>query len=253
MQDNAGIERRAHANSAQKFARKVSKIPEIRHVSRTKNCKHSASVRRAYCTASLRLDRVSIAFRSEKESVQHWDHANFAPNSRERIAKFPKKFGAPRAQNFRGLGRRGCASLRISLQLFSESAYALTQDNARIQRRDDANVAQKSEKAREKFAKFPEIRHAPHTKKMRALGQRALRIFHNVAESLSSHNCIQIRKRNRPASGSRKFCAELARKKFQRFRKNFGAPRAQKLRELGQRDCANHRTCLLYTSPSPRD
>ena len=129
---------------------------------------------------SLRVDWISIAFIFEKESVQRRDHANFAPNSRERIAKFPKNFGAPRAENLRELGPRGCANLRISLQLFSESVYAFTQDNARVQRRDDANVAQKT---REKFAKFPEIRHAPRTKNLRALGQRALRILHNVAES----------------------------------------------------------------------
>ena len=44
-------------------------------------------MRCAYFTTSLRVDRVSIAFRSEKESVQHRGHANFAPNSREKIVK----------------------------------------------------------------------------------------------------------------------------------------------------------------------
>jgi hypothetical protein len=38
---------------------------------------------------------------------------------------------------------------------------------------------------------------------------------------------MQIRKRKRLASGLRKFCAELARKKKSKFPKNFGAPRAQ--------------------------
>ena len=104
-----------------------------------KKCVHSASVRCAYFTASLRVDRVSIAFRSEKESVQRRDHANFAPNSRERIAKSPKNFGAPRAQKLRELGQRGCANRKTSSQLFSESACVLMQDNARVQRRDDAN------------------------------------------------------------------------------------------------------------------
>ena len=99
--------------------------------------------------------------KSFEESVRRRDHANFAPNSRERIAKSPKNFGAPRAQKLRELGQRGCANRRTSLQLFSESACVRMQDNARVQRRDDANFAQKS---REKFAKFPEIRHAPRTK-----------------------------------------------------------------------------------------
>ena len=52
----------------------------------------------------------------------------------------------------------------------------------------------------------------PRAQKLHALGQRALRILHNVAESLLNQYCIQIRKGKRPASGSRKFCAQLARK-----------------------------------------
>ena len=129
--------------------------------------------------------RVSIACRSEKESVQRRDHANFARNSRERIAKFPKNFGAPRAENLRELGPRGCANLRISLQLFSESAYAFTQDNARVQRRDDANVAQKT---RENFAKFPEIRHAPRAHKQFACTRpaRAARTLQRRGELIDS-------------------------------------------------------------------
>ena len=85
----------------------------------------------------------------------------FPPNSRERIAKFPKFFGAQRAQKLRELGQRGCAKRRTSLQLLSESVCVLMQDKSRVQRRDDANLAQNS---REKFENFPEIRHAPRTK-----------------------------------------------------------------------------------------
>ena len=164
-----------------KSREKFAKFPEIRHAPRTKNCVHSASVRCAYFTTSLRVDRVSIAFRSEKESVQRRDHANFAPNSRERIAKSPKNFGAPRAQKLRELGQRGCAKRRTSLQLFSKSACVLMQDNSRVQRRDDANLAQNS---REKFENFPEIRHAPRTKNcMHSASVRSVRILHSVAES----------------------------------------------------------------------
>ena len=57
-------------------------------------------------------------------------------------------FGAPRAQKLRELGPRGCANRRNSLQLFCESACVLMKDDARVQRRDDANFPQKS---REKF------------------------------------------------------------------------------------------------------
>ena len=120
-----------------------------------------ASMRCAYFTTSLRVDRVSIAFRSEKESVQRRDQANFAPNSREKIAKFPQNVGTPRAQKVRELDQRGCTKRRTSLKYFCDSICVVLQDNARVQRRDGANFAQKS---RENFAKFPEIRHAPRTK-----------------------------------------------------------------------------------------
>ena len=126
-----------------------------------KNCVHSASVRCAFFPTSLRVDRVSIAFGSKKESVQRRDHADFAPNSREKNAKSLQNFSAPRAQKLRELGQRGFANRRTSKQLFSESACVLTQDHARVQRRDDAIFSQKS---REKFAKFLEIWHAPRTK-----------------------------------------------------------------------------------------
>ena len=108
-----------------KIARKICKISGNPARPAHKNCVHSASVRCAYFTTSLRVDRVSIAFRSEKESVQRRDHANFAPNSRERIAKFPRKIGAPRAQKLREVGQRCCAKRRTSLQLFSESVCIL--------------------------------------------------------------------------------------------------------------------------------
>ena len=49
-----------------------------------KKCVHSASVRCAYFTTSLRVDRVSIAFIFENESVKRRDHANRARKSRER-------------------------------------------------------------------------------------------------------------------------------------------------------------------------
>ena len=115
-------------------------------------------------------------------SARRRDHANFAPNSRERIAKFPKIFGTPRAEKLHKFGQRDCTNCRTSLQLFCESMCVLMQDNARVQRRDDANFAQKS---REKFAKFSEIRHAPRIKKLRALGQRALHNSRNVAAALN--------------------------------------------------------------------
>ena len=148
--------------SAQKIARKIYKISENPARPAHKNCVHSASVRCATLqNIADRVDRVIIACISEKESVQHRHHANFAPNSCEKIAESPENFGAPRTQKFRKLGQRGCEKRRRSLKLFSELACVLMQDKARVQRQDDATFAQNS---REKIAKFPEIRHAPRTK-----------------------------------------------------------------------------------------
>ena len=62
------------------------------------------------------------------------------------------------------------------------------------------------------FCKISRNPARPAHKKLRAVGQHALRILYNLAESLPSQHCIQIRKSKRPASESRKFCAQLARK-----------------------------------------
>ena len=106
---------RDEANFAQHSREKIANFRKSGTPRAKKTCVHSASVRCACFTTSLRVDRVSIAVRSEKESVPRRDHANFAPNSRERIVKSPKNFGAPRAQKLRELDQRGCANCRTSL------------------------------------------------------------------------------------------------------------------------------------------
>ena len=170
---------------------------------------HSTSVRCAYFTTSLRVDRVSIAFRSEKESVQRRDHANFAPNSRERIAKSAKNFGAPRAQQLRELGQRGFANRKTSLLLYIDSACVLMQDNARVQRRDHANFAQKSCKKLQNFRKSG----TPRAQKNCAHSSIVSCAY--LTPSLRVDRvriAFRSEKSKRPASGSRKFCAQLARK-----------------------------------------
>ena len=114
-----------------------------------------------------------------KKSAQRRDRANFAPNSRERIAKSPKNFGAPRAQKLREVGQRCCANLRTSLKLFFESVCVLMHDCARVQRREHTKFAQKSGEVLQNFGKSGTAR----AQKLHALGQRALHILHNVAES----------------------------------------------------------------------
>ena len=81
---------------------------------------------------------------SKKESARRRLSANFAPNSREENAEFQKNVGAPRSQKLRELAQRCCANRRTSLQLLFESVCVLMQDNARVQRRDHANFAQKA-------------------------------------------------------------------------------------------------------------
>ena len=158
------------------------------------------------------------------------------------ISKFPTNFGAPRAQKLRELGRRGCANRRTSLQLFFESACVRMQDNARVQRRDDANLAQKSG---EKFAKFPEIRHAPRTEIARTRPACAAHTSQRRRECIESvlHSDS---KRKASSVGITQILPPNSRERNFKVSENFGAPRAQKLRELGQRGCANHRTSLRF-------
>ena len=194
---------------------------------------HSAGVRCAYFTTSLRVDRVSIAFRSEKESVQRRDHANFAPNSREKIAKFPKNFGGPRAQKVRELGQRCFANLRISLQLSAESVCVLMQDKARVQRRDHAKIAKKSG---EKFANFRKFFGAPRAEKLRELGRRCCAdrkiSLHLFFESV--HDLMQDIKSTSPAPRSRKICVKIGRKIY-KISGNSARPVHKNLRALGHR------------------
>ena len=98
MQDKARVQRRDHAKFAQKSGEKFAKISEIQHAPRTKIAR--SQPRCAHCTTSLRVDRVSIASRSEKSRRPALASRKFVPNSRERIAKFPKIFGAARIGKF---------------------------------------------------------------------------------------------------------------------------------------------------------
>ena len=67
------------------------------------------------------VDRVGNAFRSEKARVRRRDHAKVAPKSRKRIAKFPKVFGAARAQKV-ACTRPSCAETRMTAsKLFTKS------------------------------------------------------------------------------------------------------------------------------------
>tara|TARA_B100001142_G_scaffold3311_1_gene3439 strand:+ start:63 stop:440 length:378 start_codon:yes stop_codon:yes gene_type:complete len=99
---------------------------------------------------------------------------------------------------------------------------------------------------REKFAKFRKSG-TPRAQKLRAPSQRALQILHNLAERLLGQHCIQIR--IKLSSVQRRDHADFApnsRERIAKFPKKIGMPRAQKLREVGQRCCAKHRTSLRF-------
>ena len=104
-----------------KLARKNCKISGNPARRAHKNCVHSASNRCACCKTSAEVFRIDNAFHYEKARVRRRDHANVAPKSRERIAKFLKKFGAPRAQKV-SCTRLACAATRMtSSKLFTKS------------------------------------------------------------------------------------------------------------------------------------
>ena len=94
---------------------------------------------------------------------------------------------------------------------------------------------------------------------MHALGLRALQLAYYRRSCSRNHNFVNIRTSARPALRSRKLCAEIARKNLQNSR-NFGAPRAQNLRALGQRTLRNpqnsvealHRVCSAFKCKKAR-
>ena len=93
MQDNARVQRRDDANFAQKSREKLAKIPEIRNAPRTKiACIRPACAAHAAQRRYALNERARNTFKSEKESVQRRDHANFAPNSREKNFEVSEKF-----------------------------------------------------------------------------------------------------------------------------------------------------------------
>ena len=114
--------RRCHANFAPNSREEIAKFLEIRRVARAK----PACIRRASVVHSQRnvaeVDRVKNAFHSEKTRVWRRDLTrkcsfNVAPNSRERIAKFLKIFGALRAQKI-ACTRPAWAATRVTSSKF---------------------------------------------------------------------------------------------------------------------------------------
>ena len=89
------------------------------------------------------------------------DHAHSAPKSRERIAKFPKNFGAPRAQKLRALSMRSEKSNDIF-----KAPEQITSALPSKKRAVGVEITQSfAPKSRERIAEFLEFRRAARTKK----------------------------------------------------------------------------------------
>ena len=86
-------------------------------------------------------------------------------------------------------------------------------------RESSVDITQSLRKNRAKnlqnFRKFG----APRAQKLRALGHRALRMLHNVIESLPSQHCIQIRKKQTSSVGVTQILRPTRAKKLQISRK----------------------------------
>ena len=76
----------------------MAKFPEIRHAPRTKKCVHPSIVSCAYFTTSLRVDRVSIAFISEKNQRPASGSQKILRPTRAKELQSFRKFSARRAQ-----------------------------------------------------------------------------------------------------------------------------------------------------------
>ena len=113
-------------------------------------------------------------------------------------------------------------------------------------RESSVEITQNLRKTRAKilqnFRKFG----APRAQKLRALGHRALRMLQNAIKSLPIQHCIQIRIKQATSVGITQILRPTRAKELQNFRKKIGAPRAQNLREVGQRCCAKRRTSLQF-------
>ena len=151
----------------------------------------------------------SVLHSDPKKQASSVEITNFAPNSREKIAKFPKIFGAPRAEKLHKFGQRDRTNCRTSLQLFCESLCVLMQDNARVQRRDDAKFAQKS---RENFCNISGNPARPAHKNCVQSASVRCTYFTTSLRVDRVRIAFRSEKSKRPASGSHKFYAQLARK-----------------------------------------
>ena len=146
-----------------------------------KNCVHPASVRYKYCTTSLRVGRVSIAFKSESYKRPASGSRNFCAQLARKfcIENFRKKKSARRAH-------KNCvksasvvaqsAELRCSFFLIRRAF------ECKITRESSVEMTQIVRKTHAKILQNFRESGTPRAKKLHALGQRALCILHDVAE-----------------------------------------------------------------------
>ena len=120
-----------HANLRAKLARNNCKIPEILARRAQRNCLNSASMRCVSRRTSLKLLTESdMCPNAKKVRVWRRCHANFAPNSREKIAKFLEIRRAARTKNCVHSVSNHCACCNTSLQILESKKRPISKRRA---------------------------------------------------------------------------------------------------------------------------
>ena len=176
------------------------------------------------------MERVSSACRSEKAHVEitHIVRQNRAKET----AKFPKNFGAPRAQKLRALSIRNEKNLMTSLKLLKKSRVRCHRKSARSASRSRKVLRRNRAKELQNSWKFG----APRAQYLRAIGQCALRKPQNFNAAVCRvGRAFKCKKRESAAVESTQIFHRIRAKEL-RTSRNFGESRAQKtMPELGQR------------------
>ena len=150
--------------SSAEVARKICKFPRIlaRRAAAEKLPEIGQRALRELKHVVAALGRVGSAFQCEKVRVRRRCHANFAPNLRDEIPKFPEIRRAARAKT---------ACIRPATAMHTQRNVAevervdsaLHSEKARVWRRDHASVAPI---LRERIAKFLNFFGAPRAQKI---------------------------------------------------------------------------------------
>ena len=134
------------------------------------------------------LHRVENALICKSAQVTRRDHANLRAKLARNNCKIPEILARRAQRNCLNSASMRCVSRIISLQVLTESDMRPNAKKVRAWRRCQANFAPNS---REEFLRKSG---APREQRLRALGQRALRMLKNVAEVDRVENAFRSEK-----------------------------------------------------------